>query len=210
MRPDGTKDLVVLVADKNMEAAVTGLLSRKKSLGIRDISNTVYVHPGKDPGCVTKGDTFLRSFAAGYQHALLMFDREGCGREELSRQTLEEDLENRLARNGWANRAVAIVIDPELEMWVWSASPQVDRILGWSNRGNDLRSWLIEKELWRDGFPKPDQPKKAVEKALEFVRTARSSSIYLQLAHKVSLERCLDSAFVKFKTTLKKWFPEEA
>ena len=38
-----------------------------------------------------------------------------------------------------ANWAVPVVIEPELEAWVFSASRYVDQILGWQNRNPDLR-----------------------------------------------------------------------
>lgn len=56
------RDLVVLVADKNIEAVIVGLLGRPQSLGIRAISFDVFVHPRRDPGCLTGADDFLRSF----------------------------------------------------------------------------------------------------------------------------------------------------
>lgn len=34
-------------------------------------------------------------------------------------------------------------------------------------------------------------------------------TIYKKLAERVSLNRCVDPSFIKFKATLKEWFPEE-
>ena len=51
------KDLVVLVADQDIEFCLKGLLSRHKSLNPRKLSTQyydVYRHPGKDPGCLHK------------------------------------------------------------------------------------------------------------------------------------------------------------
>ena len=45
------KDLVVLVADKDMEHALKGLLGRPRALGIREIEADIRVHPRHDP-CV--------------------------------------------------------------------------------------------------------------------------------------------------------------
>jgi len=42
---NGPKDLVVLVADKNIEFAVKGLLSRPRALGVRPITSDFFVHP---------------------------------------------------------------------------------------------------------------------------------------------------------------------
>jgi len=55
------KDLVVLVADKNMEAAVTGILANRNRLGTRKISfNDPYVHAKRDPGVYRSAHEFLR------------------------------------------------------------------------------------------------------------------------------------------------------
>jgi len=201
-------DLVMLVADKNMEFAVKGLLSRPKSLNIREITCKIYVHPEKDPGCLLRGHEFLRSFTKKYWHAIVMFDRYGCGQEAKRREILEKEIEERLSQSGWDNRASAIIIDPELEIWVWSDSPHVDSVLGWTEKIYDLRKWLRSQGLLHGNSIKPSAPKKAMAEALRSVNKPRSSSLYLQLALKVSIDRCVDEAFLKFKKTLQNWFPK--
>jgi hypothetical protein len=202
-------ELIVLVADKNMEFAVKGILSRFNALGIREVAPKLHVHPENDPGCLLRGHLFLSLFVNQYAHALILLDREGSGRERSSREALESELEERLNQSGWGNRAAAIVIDPELEMWVWSDSPHVDSVLGWEGKEPALRSWLQERGYLQEGRIKPGRPKEAMEQALRTVRKPRSSAIYQQLARKVSLERCTDSSFVKLKTILQGWFPSE-
>jgi hypothetical protein len=192
-----------------MEFAVRGLLNRSKALMVREVVSDIYVHPENDPGCLLHGHDFLRSFVNRYAHALVILDREGCGQERFSRETLESNIEERLSQTGWDHRAAAIVIDPELEVWVWSDSPHVDSVLGWEGKQPDLRSWLIIQGFSSSRQIKPNRPKEAVQEALRLVRKQRSSSLYLQLAEKVSLDRCFDRAFIKFKMTLNDWFSEE-
>jgi hypothetical protein len=70
-------DLVVLVADKDMEQVVATLLGRRaRALGIREIGCDVFVHPRRDPGCRTEAVGFLRTFRASHDHALVLFDRD--------------------------------------------------------------------------------------------------------------------------------------
>lgn len=203
------KDLVVLVADKNMEFAVKGLLSRPRALGVCPITSDLFVHPYRDPGCLLVGHNFLRPLVNRYSYALVMFDREGCGRERLSREELEQQVEDRLSQSGWGDRAASIVLDPELEVWVWSDSPHVESVLGWSGRQPDLRTWLAEKGFAEVNALKPNRPKEATQAALRLVRKHRSSALYFQLATKVSFKRCIDPAFFKFKAILRNWFSEE-
>lgn len=201
-----TKDLVVLVADKNMEFSVKGLLARYQSLRLRQLSLNIHVHPESDPGCFLRGHTFLRPFYRQYSHALVLLDRHGCGKEDMPRKTLERDLEERLSRAGWGNRAAVVVIDPELEVWVWSDSPEVGSVLGWVGRKPSLAEWLRSQGYQRANQCKPNRPKEAVEKTLKITRKPRSSAMYRELAERVSVNRCVDPAFVKFKTTLQGWF----
>jgi hypothetical protein len=97
----GAKDLAVLIADKNMEGAIRGLLSRPQALGLRDISCDLYVHPDRDPGCLRRGHDFLQPFTHRYAHGLVVFDREGSGQEAVSRADLEQQVEQRLSSSGW-------------------------------------------------------------------------------------------------------------
>jgi len=204
----GKRDLIVLVADKNMESAVSGVLRRHHSLGIRPVTADIRRHPEKDCGCRMGGIEFLSPFVNQYDHAVLMFDFEGCGIETKDVQELENEIEAAL-RERWGDRGSVIIIAPELDIWVWSDSPHVDRVLGWTGKAPDLRSWLTEQVFLLPEQEKPIRPKEALEKALYVARKPRSSSIYQALAEKVSFARCGDRAFLKLKETLKKWFQEE-
>lgn len=208
-RSEPSKDLVCLVADKNMEQALRGLLSRPEALKIDPPTYDLFVHPESDPGCCRHGVEFLRSFSSRYERALLCFDFEGCGREDDSSRSLTRRLEKDLSRNGWNERARAIVIDPELEVWVWSDSPEVDTILGWTGTFPGLRPWLEQQEWLESGAAKPKRPKEAMEAALREVRRPRSSATFRKLAETVSFLRCQDRAFLKLKKTLRLWFPAD-
>ena len=204
------KDLVILTADKDMQYALSGLLSRPRALRIRPISFEVFVHPEHDPGCALRGAAFLSNFAEQYRHGLLLFDREGSGQESSSAQELQASVNEELSRSQWGDRAKAIVLDPELEAWIWSDSPHVDRVAGWDQRQPELRRWLVEQGWSEHLNAKPARPKEAFQAALRVARTARSASLYRELAKNVSVERCTDSSFQQFRDTLRSWFSEPA
>lgn len=202
------RDVIFLLADRNMEATVSALLERYQSLGIRQLDFVIRDHPQNDPGCCLRAHEFLRPFCRRYSRAIVAFDREGCGKEDLSRTAIEEEVEERLANSGWPDdRARAVVVDPELEAWVWSDSPKVDEVLGWAGRTPNVRDWLQQQKFAIVDNGKPVRPKEAVEAALRCVRKARSSAIYRDLAAQVSLRRCVDPAFNKLKASLREWFP---
>lgn len=199
-------DLVVLVADQDMEETFHGLLPRHQSLRVRPFSFRVYRHSGRDAGCFRQCHEFLRSFSAKYHHALVAFDRDGTGKEALSGPELEREAESRLAAAGWQDRATVVVPVPELEIWVWSDSPNVDEHLGWRGRDPGLKHWLESNSLWNKDTPKPGDPKKAMVNALREARKPRSAAIFRKLAESVSLDRCQDAAFLKVKGILQSWF----
>lgn len=204
--PQPESDLIVLVADKDMEFAVKGILTRCKSLSIREVSADIYPHPQRDPGCARRCHDFLRAFSKQYRHALVMFDLDGSGNPGRSREELEADIEARLSAAGWHGRSAAVVLDPELEAWVWSDSPEVAKILGWPSSQGELRSWLIAKRFRETDRSKPVRPKEAMEAVLHHTRRRRSSSLYFELARRVSIRKCTDTAFAKLTGKLREWF----
>jgi hypothetical protein len=207
MSSEARSDLVCVVADLQMEQTLKGLLGRSEALKMRKIRHQIYRF-GRDPGCWQRGHEYLRSFVQQFHHALVIFDRKGCGQEG-TRLELEADLEQRLKQNGWGERAAAIVIDPMLEIWVFSDSPNVSAALGWS-RDSELRAWWVEKEFLAPGELKPRQrnPKEAVDAAMFAVQKPRSGAVYRRIAETVSVNRCQDPAFIKLRETLRLWFPK--
>lgn len=204
-----THDLIVLAADKDAEFAMRGILRRAEALRIRPVKVDFIVHPEHDPGCLLRSSDLLRAFLRSHRYACVVLDREGAGREKAARATLEEKIEEQLGRNGWQSRCAAVVIDPELETWVWSDSPEVDRWLGWTGRQPTLREWLRAEGFLPEGSLKPSRPKEAVQKALRIAAKPRSSSLYRHLAENVSLDRCTDAAMQKLRETLRLWFPAD-
>lgn len=205
-RMDG--DLIVLVADKSMESAFRGLLERNQALHIRPIQFVLYVHPERDPGCLNRGHEFLRPWSTRFRHGLIVFDHHGCGREQASPQQLELEIQNRLDGSGWEGRATALVIEPELEVWVWNESPRVNEVLGWKNREIELRNWLHARGLWEPQARKPHDPKEALNQVLREVRKPKSASLFHNLSSQVGLDQCKDASFLSLKTKLKTWFRE--
>ncbi len=108
------KDLIVLAADKNTAQSIEGLLSRSPALNIRTMTFEIIIHPGHDPGCFGQSAGLLAVYRKTHTHALVVFDREGCGQEDLVREDLEARVEQQLSATGLQSCS-AIVIDPELE-----------------------------------------------------------------------------------------------
>jgi len=200
-------DLVVLVPDQTFAAVVATVLRRSRALRTRLFSHEIYAHPHHDPGCARRSDKFLRAFLPTHAHALVLFDREGCGLEGLSARELEASVTEQLQRSGWEGRAEVVVLDPELEVWAWSDSPRVDECFGWPSRTGPLREWLQAQGVWEPGSQKPRDPKAAVELTLRAVRGGPPAAVLVRLARSVALSRCVDRAFQRLCSVLQRWFP---
>ncbi|MGE3725133.1 MAG: hypothetical protein AB7I41_06255 [Candidatus Sericytochromatia bacterium] len=208
-------DLIVLVADGNMESAVRSLLKRHQALGIQSIDAEIIKAAGtNDPGCIHSCVGYLHGYLKTHKFALVMLDFEGSGQEHQIPAQIEANIQTQLIQDGWvftgedllgSPRAEAVVIRPELENWVWTSSAQLPQVLGWPV-GEDLRSWLESQQLWTQNQAKPSDPKKALEKTLRFLRKPRSSSIYKNIAETVSFKHCSDTAFQRFCAILRRWF----
>jgi hypothetical protein len=211
------RDCLFLVADKNMEGTLLGLLSRPachRSLGTGPFDfdprhDLIVAHGQNDPGLYTRANELLRPYVGSHRHAVVIMDAAWNGAPPT------EVIRNRLAAHlgdaGWVgNAGCAVVINPELECWFWQDSPHVCTALGHTGDYATLRIALAARGFWRDDAAKPHQPKEAVDWALRRSHLPRSSSIYRKLASLVSVRGCLDPAWLTMVVALREWFPAAA
>ncbi len=211
MRQNAGGDLFVLVADEDMKRTMDALLVRSKPLGVGRFVFDIERHARKDPGCRSDAADYLRPRLNEFRYCLVMFDHHGCGSTK-SRTEIQASVEDDLERNGWKDRAKVIVIEPELEAWVWGDLSAVCGHLGWEAAGR-LRKWLSGQGLWPHGQDKPDDPKGAMTQAMKQAprrghgrRTART---FAQIAESAKLDDCRDPAFRELMATLQRWFPAD-
>ena len=200
------KDLVLLMADKNAQFALKGALGRPDALGICPIEFEFRVHPGRDGGTRKSGPEVLALERRRFRHALLVLDFEGCGTDLPNANALEEQLDGRLSAN-WQEAAKSIVIEPELDVWIWGADNAVEAVIEWP-AGKGIREWLREKGFAFEANEKPTRPKEALEAALRIPDLPRSSALYQSIAEKISLRCCGDEAFIRLRKQLIEWFPK--
>lgn len=206
------RDLFVIVADLDAENTIKTLLcKRQESLRIRvdfNPSSDLLRYSRRDSGCYKDAVRLLRPPTRTHRHALLCFDRHGCGADDKNREEIEAELECKLPRVGWPNGTAAVVVlEPEVEAWIWADSPHVASVLGWRDDRAALREYLETKGLWDAGAPKPNDPKVAMEQALRKKRQAGGARLFASLALNVTVQQCQDPSFRKFHDTLKGWFP---
>lgn len=204
-------DLFVFLADADAEKVMSALLQRPESLGIHRIGFEIKRYAGRDAGCYSDAVEFTRTWQRRSRHLLVLFDHHGSGQDRRSREAIETELEKELDASGWGDRASVIVLEPELESWVWSESPHVSATLGWPS-DDDMRAFLVRRGyLERIDQAKPDDPKNAVRAVLREKRKPLSSSLFNDMAsHVGGLDRCEDAGFRKLLTTLRTWFPSSS
>lgn len=110
---------------------------------------------------------------------------------------------------------MVIVIDPELEQWVWVSRKIADNtfevhphVVDCFNYKQEkpLHELLRDKRNWDNETAKPTRPKEAVELVLKQTRTPRSSAIYRRIAEHVSVKGCKDDSFKVLLHKLQEWF----
>jgi hypothetical protein len=198
------KDLILLVADKRMERALQGGLERPQSLGIRPVAFDFRQHPGRDGGTRTSGAQILALETSRFSHAMLVLDHEGSGTEQEPLE-LENSLDSQLAGT-WGENAKAIVITPELDVWMWGSDNKLAELLHWPH-SDSIRAWLAKRGFEFQPNGKPLRPKEALEAIFPVCHMPRSSATYQKIATNISLTRCEDPAFHRLRDQLQLWFP---
>lgn len=200
-------DLVVVVADGGIEQAMRGILSRPQSIGIRSLRGVEYPKVHRlDQGVFHQGHELAAAYRRTHEHALLMLDLAWNGRPTNDAAEMSRLVEARL-QGVWGDAGRCIVIDPELEVWVWSDSPHVADELGWGGEAGELRPWLENQGLWSPQAAKPSQPREAYLRAIREKQIGRSNATFRAIAERVSLRRCRDAAFLRLLEILRAWFP---
>jgi len=211
-------DLLFFVADKNMAAAVGGLLERDqvhRVIGCAQFSfdarRDIKVAEGQnDPGLFVRANELLRPLRAEYTHAVVIVDEEWNGSPGAA--LIEQKLSAHLADAGWtAANSLGLCVRPEADVWLWSDSPHSAKVLGWAS-WDVLRPKLEAQGFLTAGKAKPERPKEAAEWALRNSpgkKVPRSSELYRKISSQVSVRRCEDHALIRLLSALRAWFPSE-
>lgn len=207
------RDCIFLLADLGMVVAFKGFFSRHNfhyALGTApftfDIKQDIICDSaGNDPGVYTRAHELLRYYQSSHQNAVIVLDNAWQGSPSVDK--IRADISTRMEQVGWErNRFVIIVIDPELEVWMWQDNPHVAQAFGFSIRPS-LRKWLYTQGLWSIDAPKPSDPKLAFEKTLKVSKAKIPSVVFKKICSQISCKHCVDDAFGLLKSTLQNWFP---
>ncbi|BBZ99840.1 methylation-associated defense system protein MAD4 [Bradyrhizobium diazoefficiens] len=207
-----TRELIILVADGTMAAVLRAFFERQfhhslacARFDFDPTSDIVYDPLNTDGGVHRRCHDILRPYLNTHRRALVVLDQQ-FGAERPAEE-VRHDIELRLNANGWAERAIAVVIDPELEVLLWQDNPHVERAL--RHTGPSLRQLLAQDGRWPLSEVKPLAPKEVIQALIRANRAGPPMVVYSQIARAISTTGCVDPAFHCVRDTLRAWFPVE-
>lgn len=208
------KDLFVLTADSDAEAAMRAILVRHKDLGIRPIEADVQRFAGRDSGMVKEGPEIARAMIkkADYMRLILVWDHDGSGWHARDPQQAEAAIQKRLDGITWADRSAAIVAVPEIEEWIWHCQSSMAKHLGVTvSVLNEMTDQFAAKHQLSRGEHYRKCPKELFESVLYLKERRRPlPSDFAALAERASLKAWRGSGtFARLADILGVWFPLE-
>lgn len=208
------RDCMFYVADQNMAEAYKGFFGRNQfhqSLGCGefqfDALNDIARAKGKaDGGLWRYAGDLCKGYLKTHEHLVVCLDRDFGGSPGQAK--VRQDIEQQLLAVGWQpNKFLVLVIDPELEQWIWQDSMHVENALN-HMRPPTLRQSLVVSGEWPVGNNKPTDPKGVMERLVKInLRGNRSSALYSKITSKVSIANCMDGEFLALRQQLQMWFP---
>jgi hypothetical protein len=133
-----------------------------------------------------------------------VLDLEGSGRDAIGAGALEAELDAQL-RPVWGTHGKAIVVDPEVEVWLWGGETALRDVLCWP-LSEPIRDWLKTKGFVIGPGDKPASPKEALDAMRLVHRQPRSAALYAKITGRISLKNCKDAAFLRLRSALQAWF----
>ena len=238
------KPLLLFVADSECAGTLRGFFERPKfhtSLGCGPIEvdgvvfnpeQDIRVHPGHDPGMWTDPHTVLQAEHKNFQHAFIILDAAWDGAPPA--EQIVSDIEGLVqARASWErSRFEVILIQPELEAWIWQRNPHVAEAFEFTGCDAELWTFLASQALrldkerkkhrfvpanplaqlppaWPTNQAKPENPKGLVEALAHLCQSGPTSGIFNEISSTISVRGCKDLAFLRLRDTLRRWFPKK-
>lgn len=205
------RDVVFYVADGTMEAVFQKFLGKgafEGRLGCKSFSYDIARDPrSTDGGLHRRAHLLLEGYKNTHEKVVVVLDQQFGG--ELPAEQVRQDIEANLEKSGWATGSYAvIVIDPELEVWLWQDNGHVEHAVGYKGQKR-LREHLADIGEWPNDQAKPSDPKASIQKLIKSNRAGPPMVVYSNIASNVSAKRCVDGAFQSMVDQLGGWFPKE-
>lgn len=214
------RDLIIHLADQHMEAGFRAFFARDNwfhVIGCRkfdidaDSDQDIYRRAGYTDGGIWKhAHTNLIPFKDRYQHAIIVLDADFDPHP--GAPSLRADIAGNMINAGWsADSFCVVVIDPELEAWLWAPNLNVAKAFGHGDF-EEMKARLAGEGLWDEGEPKPNDLKRARDRAARLGGMRTGGPIFRGVFGGISkraCDLCVEEGFISMRTALQAWFPAE-
>ena len=202
-----------IVADKNIEFTFRGFLERDAfhqslrcgAFEFRSDQDLLVAVGKNDPGLYAQAGQYASGARATHDHLVIALDADWHGSPGAA--AIRTGIQAACERETWPREDVCVVVlDPEIEEWIWQDNPNVERAVG--HRGpTNLRADLATSGDWPLTSPKPPRPKEVLEQVVRKNREPRSSALYRRIAAQVSVGKCVSPSFHHLLEALRRWYP---
>ncbi len=213
------RDVIFHLADQHMEAGFRAFFARADwhhVLGCdqftidADSERDIYRKGGYTDGGLWKhAHTNLTPFKEEYRRAVIVLDADF--EPHPGSETLQADISRNMLAAGWEeNSFCVVVIDKELEAWLWAPNLNVAKAFG-HNDFEQMRAALAAKQLWDDGAPKPNDLKRARDLAAKLGGKRTGSPIFRGVFGGISkraCDLCQEEGFTSMRAAIRTWFPK--
>lgn len=202
-----------ILADKNIEFTFRGFLERDafhqslkcSAFEFRSDQDLLVAVGKNDPGLYAQAGQYARGARVTHEHLVVALDADWHGSP--GPVAIRSGIEAACERETWPLADVCVVVlDPEIEEWIWQDNPNVEKAVG--HRGpENLRAKLAASDHWPTTSPKPPRPKEVLELVTRQNREPRSSALYRKIAATVSVTKCVSPSFHHLLEALRRWYP---
>jgi len=204
-------EIIFLVADATMEAVFRAFFERDRFhqalkcrvFQIDPVQDIIHIPKQTDGGLHRRAHDLLRSYLKTHNRAIVVLDQQFGG--EIPADVVRKGIIDNLNLNGWDGRCAVVVIEPELEAWLWQDNVNVEAAVR-HIRPPSLRDYLLAEGEWPQDEWKPISPKESIQRVIRANHAGPHTLVYARIAKSVTVRGCLDPAFVHFARTLCDWF----
>ena len=214
------RDIIFHLADDHMETGMRAFFQRddwQHALGCHrfdiDADSPVdlfRVAGHTDPGLWKHAHENLAAFRDKYRHAVIVLDADFDPYP--GADVLHQDITRAMIAADWEEGQFAVVvIQPELEAWLWAANVNVAIAFGHQDF-TALRNTLEAEGLWTPGEPKPNDLKRARDRAAKLGGKKTGGPIFKGVFGSISskaLNQCVEPGFKTLQEAVQRWFPKQ-
>lgn len=214
------KDVIFHIADAHMESGFRAFFSRDDwhfTLGCHrfdidpDSNEDIYRRGGYTDGGLWKhAHNNLAPFRERYRYAVIVLDADF--EPHPGAEVLHADISANMQSAGWhMDSFQVVVIQPELEAWLWAPNLNVAQAFGHADF-DQMKAVLAAEDWWNEGEPKPSDLKAARDRAARLGGKRTGGPIFKGVFNGLSkraCDRCVEPGFIAMRTALQTWFPQQ-